>query len=73
MNLANTKQNHLTTDALAEALGIKAQTLRANLCRNGHYFGIRPIKTPNRFLLWPADAVERLTSGQHIATEKEAA
>jgi hypothetical protein len=59
-------QNHLTTEALAEALGIKAQTLRANLCRNGHYFGIRPVKTPNRFLLWPADAVERLTTGRPI-------
>ena len=65
-------QNHLTTEALAEALGIKAQTLRANLCRNGHYFGIRPVKTPNRFLLWPADAVERLTTGQAITTGKVA-
>lgn len=66
-------QNHLTTEALAECLGIKPQTLRANLCRNGHYFGIRPVKTPNRFLLWPADAVERLTSGQAITADGEAA
>lgn len=54
----------LSTEALASALGIKPQTLRANLCRNGHYFGIRPLKLPNRMLRWPADAVERLTSGQ---------
>jgi len=52
----------LTTEALAARLGIKAQTLRAALCRNGHYFGVRPRKCPNRFLLWPADSAERLTS-----------
>ncbi len=55
---------YLTAEALAASLGIKPQTLRANLCRNGHYFGIRPIKTPNRFLLWPADSVERLIKGE---------
>lgn len=57
----------LSTEALAERLGIKPQTLRANLCRNGHYFGIRPVKLPNRLLRWPADAVDRLLSGQPIA------
>jgi hypothetical protein len=64
-------KSHLTTEALADALGIKPQTLRANLCRNGHYFGIRPVKTPNRFLLWPADAVQRLTTGATIAAASE--
>jgi hypothetical protein len=65
---------HLTTEALADGLGIKPQTLRAHLCRNGHYFGIRPIKGPNRFLYWPADAIERLTSSQATpAQEREAA
>tara|TARA_R110000850_G_scaffold276940_1_gene421027 strand:+ start:23682 stop:23867 length:186 start_codon:yes stop_codon:yes gene_type:complete len=54
-------QNHLSTEALAERLGIKPHTLRAALCRQGHYFGIRPIKLPNRMLRWPVDALERLT------------
>jgi len=58
------KTETLSTEALAESLGIKPQTLRANLCRNGHYFGIRPVKMPNRMLRWPSDAVERLTAGQ---------
>lgn len=53
----------LTTEALAESLGIKPQSLRAALCRHQHYYGIRPIKLPNGRLLWPADAVERLTAG----------
>jgi len=54
----------LTTEALAIRLGIRPQTLRAALCRNGHYYGLRPVKCPNRFLLWPADAVARLTAGE---------
>lgn len=53
---------HLSTEALAAELRIKPQTLRAALCRNGHYYSIRPVKMPNRRLLWPADALERLTT-----------
>lgn len=52
--------NHLTTEAAAARLGVTPQTLRSHLCRNGHYFGITPVKMPNRLLLWPADAFERL-------------
>ena len=58
--------NRITTEVLAAALGLKPQTLRAAICRNSHYFGIRPAKLPNGRLLWPADAVERLTSGKSI-------
>lgn len=54
----------LTTEQAAAALHVRPQTLRAALCRDGHYFGIRPTKSPNRFLLWPADAVARLTAGE---------
>lgn len=51
----------LSTEELAARLGIKAQTLRAALCRDGAYFGVRPLKAKNRFLRWPADSVERLS------------
>lgn len=53
----------LTTEALADGLGIKPQTLRAAICRHQHYYGIRPAKLPNGRLLWPADAIARLTAG----------
>ena len=49
-----------TTEALADRLGIKPQSLRARVCRTGSYFGLRPLKLPNGRLLWPADSVERL-------------
>lgn len=52
-----------TTEQLAEQSQIKAQSLRAAFCRDGHWCGIRPIKLPNRRLLWPADAVNALLSG----------
>lgn len=53
----------LTTEQLAEQAQLKAQSLRAAFCRDGHWCGIRPIKLPNRRLLWPAEAVNALLSG----------
>jgi hypothetical protein len=53
-----------TTESLARRLGLQPQSLRAAICRNGHYYGLRPTKLPNGRLLWPADAFERLTSGE---------
>jgi len=51
----------ITTDVLASSLGLKPQTLRAAVCRQGHYGGVTPLKGVNRFLYWPADSVERIT------------
>lgn len=53
-----------STEEAAAALHIKPQTLRAALCRDGHYAGIRPRKLPSRFLAWPAEPIDRLTSGE---------
>ena len=52
--------------ALALALqdGALPQSLRRALCLQGHYFGIRPVKLPNRMLAWPAESIERLLSGE---------
>lgn len=52
-----------STEEAAAALHIKPQTLRAAMCRDGHYHGIRPVKLPSRFLAWPATDIERLLSG----------
>jgi hypothetical protein len=62
-----------TTEGLAEATGHKPQTLRAAYCKNSHWCGLRPSKLPNGRLLWPADAIERLTTGQAAKPEAEAA
>lgn len=53
-------QRVYTTDEAAKVLRQKPATLRASLCRRGHWLGIRPIKLPNNQLRWPADKVDRL-------------
>lgn len=50
----------MNTETLAAALGMRAQSIRAALCRSGHYYGLRPTKLPNGRLIWPADAMQRL-------------
>lgn len=58
----NDDRPRLSTAQFAAQLAIKPQTVRQAVCNSGQYMGIRPTKAPNRFLLWPADAVERLLS-----------
>lgn len=57
----------LSTEQAAAALHIKPQTLRAAVCRAGHYAGVRPHKLPSRFLAWPAEAIDRLAGGEVAA------
>lgn len=64
----NARAKTLSTEQAAAALHIKPQTLRAALCRDGHYFGLRPRKLPNGRLLWPAEGIERLLSGEEVAS-----
>ena len=63
-----TKPLTLSTEQAAAALHIRPQTLRAALCRDGHYFGVRPIKLRNRFLAWKAEDIERLLNGEEAAS-----
>ena len=56
----------LSTEEAAGLLKVKPQTLRAGLCRDGHYLGARPVKSANRFLLWNAADIERLAAGEVI-------
>lgn len=57
----------LTTDELAAELGMSAQSIRKRYSQTGSYFELRPVKLPNRRLLWPADALERLIN-RHAPT-----
>jgi hypothetical protein len=59
----------LTTDEAAVRLGIKPQTLRAAVCRAGHYWDVRPAKKANRMLAWPADQIDRLAAGLPLVRE----
>jgi predicted site-specific integrase-resolvase len=50
----------LTTDELAERLRVRPQTIRKRYSATGAYFNLRPVKMPNRRLMWPANAIEQL-------------
>ncbi len=61
---AGVRRNKLSTDELAAALRVVPQSIRAALCRKGHYLGLRPLKLPNGKLLWDASEVECLLFGE---------
>lgn len=50
----------ISTEEFAAVCRVKPTTIRRAHCLNGHYMGIRPLKLPNRLLLWPAEQVEQL-------------
>ncbi len=54
----------LSTEELAAALKVRPQTVRAGLCRAGHYLGLKPARLPNGRLLWDASALDALLSGE---------
>jgi len=51
------------TKELAALLKVDPGTIRRGYCVKGAYFGLRPLKLPNRRLLWPASEVEKLLGG----------
>lgn len=57
-------QQTIQTATLAQRIGYRSASIRTAVWRNGHFQGIKPFKLPNGRLLWPADAVERLISGE---------
>lgn len=50
----------LTTEELAEALGIQSASIFKAFSSSGSYFGIVPEKGLNRRLMWPLDSISRL-------------
>ncbi len=56
----------LSTKEAAAILKIKSQSMRAALCRDGHYLNARPTKSANRFLLWNAAEIEAIANGEAI-------
>ena len=54
METLNTIKYELSADQFATLNQVKAQSVRARLCRTGSYFGIRPLKLDNGRLAWPA-------------------
>lgn len=60
---ASILRNYSTEEAAA-LLKVRPQTLRAAVCRDGHYAGVKPRKLPSRFLAWPAEAIDAIARGE---------
>lgn len=56
---AATQKFELSAEQFAALNQVKAQTVRARLCRTGTYFGVTPKKLLNGRLAWPAVQVEK--------------
>ncbi|WP_419660749.1 uncharacterized protein Dvar_11540 [Desulfosarcina variabilis str. Montpellier] len=54
------QKKYVRTAEFAEALGVKTRTVHRSHSKKGHYQGFKPIKAPNGYLWWPADAFERV-------------
>lgn len=57
----------LSTDELASLAKIMPQSIRASVCRHGHWLGLRPIKLRNRRLLWDATEAAKMLNGGEVA------
>jgi len=60
----NSNTPTLSTEELAALGKVVPQSIRAAVCRKGHWLGLRPVKLPNRRLIWDADAAARVLSGE---------
>ncbi len=54
----------LSTEELAALGKVVPQSIRAAVCRNGHWLGLRPVKLANRRLLWDAIEAARVLNGE---------
>jgi hypothetical protein len=52
-NSKSPQKYELSAEQFAALNQVTAQTVRARLCRCGHYFGVRPLKLANGRLAFP--------------------
>jgi len=60
------RSGYLTTEVMADTVGVQAQSVRKRYSQTGTYFGLKPVKLPNRRLMWDADAVAKFLRGERI-------
>lgn len=63
----------LTTDEFAAQNLVESQTVRKQYSLSGSYFGVKPIRLPNRRLLWPDNTIEELLIGAGVIASTKGA
>ena len=59
----NNALDFFSTDELAAMGKVRPATLIASLSAKGHWLGLRPVRLPNRRLMWPADEARQVLHG----------
>ncbi|MEX3930359.1 hypothetical protein AB4Y32_00845 [Paraburkholderia phymatum] len=62
--MPSSRSGYLTTEAMADTVGVQAQSVRKRYSQTGTYFGLKPVKLPNRRLMWEANAVAKFLRGE---------
>ncbi|MCJ0761592.1 DNA-binding protein [Variovorax terrae] len=52
----------LTTEEFAASFLVQPQSVRKRHCTTGSHHGARPLRHPNKRLLWPDDAIAALVN-----------
>lgn len=65
MTATANNDKYLSTHEAAKIFCVKPETLRQAMWSKGSYYGITPIKMPNRRLLWPAGDVQDLINAHN--------
>ncbi|MGW8157401.1 MAG: monooxygenase [Desulfoprunum sp.] len=55
-------KQYISTNDIAARFGVKGDTVRRNLCTQGHFLGLKPLKLPNGRLLWPAVSPDQIAA-----------
>ena len=53
-----------STEELASFGRVVPQSIRASVCRKGHWNGLRPVKLPSGKLLWDAEQAAAVLNGE---------
>jgi hypothetical protein len=62
-NMSILSDRYITTEEMAEALAVKAQSIHKRWSQTGSFHGVVARRLPTRRLMWPAAAVEQLLAG----------
>jgi NADH/NAD ratio-sensing transcriptional regulator Rex len=60
-----TENISISTKELASLFRVDSQTIRRGFCVNGHYMGLKPLKLPNRRLLWNSSEVRKILENRN--------
>jgi len=52
----------ISTKEVADLVRVESGTVRRAYCVDGHYLGLKPIKLPNKRLLWDKNEVNKLVN-----------